>query len=213
MEPGEIAEIIMDRVMNFCKYNYGDILECLINHSPDQLDMFVDGYLTEEENRKLVNEVEKSDNFWNEVEKEYEELWKSWITIKVAGFLSEEVYLPIYSIIDNLNLDNDCKLRRLQAYEEVLDKFGDEVQRALQQKKPLSKSDLVFWFTKLGNIVFKLKNNDYYNQVNYYLNYYAMLDNDEKLLVLNYLSNEIRDAVYFTISDELRKLTRYISYS
>ncbi len=206
MEPRDVAEIVIDRVVDFCENNYGDIFVCQLIHSPDQLDVFIDNYLTEEELRELVKEIDKSEKFWDEVEEAYEELWRMWITIKVAGFLSEEVYLPIYSIIDNLNLDNDCKAKRLEAYEEVLDNLGDEVQRALQQKKPLSKSDLAFWFTKLGNIAFRLKNNDYFNQVNYHLSYYDMLNNDEKLEVLEYLLKDIHNAVYHTISDELRKL-------
>jgi len=206
VEPRDVAEIVIDRVVDYCENNSGDIFVCQLIHSPDQLDVFIDNYLTEEELRELVKEIDKSEKFWDEVEEAYEELWRMWITIKVAGFLSEEVYLPIYSIIDNLNLGNDCKAKRLEAYEEVLDNLGDEVQRALQRKKPLSKNDLAFWFTKLGNIAFRLKNNDYFNQVNYYLSYYDVLNNDEKLKVLEYLLKYIHNVVYHAISDELGKL-------
>ena len=206
MEPDDVARLVIDRVVDYCRNNYGDIFVCQLIHSPDQLDVFIDNYLTEEELRELVKEIDKSEKFLDEVEEAYEELWRIWITMEVESFLGKEVYLPIYSIIDNPNLGNDCKAKRLKAYEDVLDNLGDEVQRALQRKKPLSKNDLAFWFTKLGNIAFRLKNNDYFNQVNYYLSYYDVLNNDEKLKVLEYLLKYIHNVVYHAISDELYKL-------
>jgi len=206
MEPREVAEIVIDRVVDYCQHNSGDgILECLADHSPDQLDIFIDGYLKEEEAKELDKAIENSDNFWDEVKKEYEALWKAWIITKVANFLGDEIDLTLYSIIDNPNLDNDCKARRLKAYAEVLDKFGDAVLRALQERKPLSESDLDYWFTQLGDIAFGVKNYNYYEEFGYYLGYYDSLDDSDKLDLLNILLDNI-DNAFYDINDELREL-------
>ena len=206
MEPHEVAEIVIDRVVDYCRNNSGDsILECLADHSPDDLSTFIDAYLAEEEDNELEKEVEKSDKFWDEVEKEYEALWKSWITTKVANLLGDEIDLTLYSIIDNSDLDNDCKARRLKAYAEVLDKFGDAVLRALQERKPLSESDLDYWFTKLGDTAFGVKNYNYYEEIGYYLGYYDSLDDNDKLDLLNILLDKI-DNAFYDINDELREL-------
>ncbi|MFP3234186.1 MAG: hypothetical protein RXR08_11055 [Sulfolobaceae archaeon] len=87
MEPGEVAEIIIERVVDYCRNTSGDpTLECLEYHSPDQLDVFVDGYLTEEENNELQKEIDKSEKFWDEVEKEYEKLWKQAKRIELDSY-------------------------------------------------------------------------------------------------------------------------------
>ena len=206
MEPRDVAELVMDRVANYCENNSGDSpLECLTDHSPDQLDVFVDAYLDEEEDNELNEAIENSDNFWDEVKKEYESLWKSWIITKVGNSLGDEIDLTLYSIIDNPRLNNDYKARRLKAYAEVLDKFGDAVLRALQERKPLSKKDLYYWLTELGDTAFGAGDYDYNNDVDYYLSYYDELNDNEKLDMLDILSNNIDDAFY-DINDELRKL-------
>ncbi|MCI4455205.1 MAG: hypothetical protein JHC23_00555 [Sulfolobus sp.] len=205
MEPREVAETVMDRVVSYCEKNHGDTLECLADHSPDQIDVFIDSYLREEENEGLSRAIEKSGTFWDEVKREYEKLWKSWLITKVAYYLGDEIALTLYSILDNPKLDNASKARRLKAYAEVLDKFGDAVKRALDEKKPLSSADLREWFAKLGDIAFGVKDHDYYDQVDYYLSYYDELSNNEKLDLLDMLLSEIDDAFY-TINPELRKL-------
>ncbi len=43
MEPRDVAEIVIDRVVDYCTNNSGDpILECLEYHSPDELSTFID---------------------------------------------------------------------------------------------------------------------------------------------------------------------------
>jgi len=205
MEPRDVAQLIMDRVANYCENNSGDTpLECLTDHNPDQLDVFVDAYLDEKEDNELNKAIENSDNFWDEVKKEYESLWKSWIITKVGNSLGDEIDLTLYSIIDNPRLNNDYKARRLKAYAEVLDKFGDAVLHALQERKPLSRKDLYYWLTELGDIA-GAGDYDYNNDVAYYLSYYDELNDNEKLDMLDILSNNIDDAFY-DINDELRKL-------
>jgi hypothetical protein len=206
MEPGDIAEIVMHRVANYCEHNSGDTpLECLTDHSPDQLDVFIDAYLNGKEAEDLDKAIENSDMFWDEVKKEYESLWKSWIITKVGNSLGDEIDLTLYSIIDNPRLNNDSKARRLKVYADVLDKFGDAVLHALQERKPLSRKDLYDWLTELGNTAFGAGDYDYNNDVDYYLSHYDEFNDDEKLDMLDILLSNIDDAFY-DINDELRKL-------
>ncbi len=55
MEPDEIAQNAFNRVMNFCRNNYDNTLGCLANHNPDQLDVFIDAYITDEEDKAIQN--------------------------------------------------------------------------------------------------------------------------------------------------------------
>ena len=206
MEPREVAELTIERVVNYCEHNSGDTpLECLADHSPDQLSIFIDGYLTKEEAEELDKAIESSETFWDEVKKEYEALWRSWIATKVGLYLGNEIDLTLYSITDNPRLNNTCKARRLKAYAEVLDQFGDAVLQALQKKKPLSRKDLYYWLTELGDVAFGGGNYDYDNDVDYYLSYYDELNDEEKLDMLDVLLNEIDDAIS-TTNEELRRL-------
>ncbi len=69
MEPHEVAEFVIDRVLDFCRNNRGDTFECMTDHSPDQLDVFIDAYLPDWMAEDLEKAIEKSDNFWDEVKK------------------------------------------------------------------------------------------------------------------------------------------------
>jgi len=206
MEPREVAELVMDRVAYYCEHNSGDIpLECLADHNPDELDKFVDSYLKENEAKDLDKAIETSGTFWDEVKKEYEKLWRSWLITEDAKSLGREIDLTLNYIIDNPRLNNADKARRLKVYRDVLDKFGDAVLQALQNKKPLSRKDLYYWLTELGDTAFGGGNYDYDNDVDYYLSYYNEFNNDEKLDVLDILLNEIDDAMS-TVNEQLREL-------
>jgi hypothetical protein len=206
MDPRELAELVIERVVNYCEHNSGDIpLECLADHSPDQLGVFIDAYLNGREAEELDKAIESTDAFWDEVKKEYEALWRSWIITKVGFSLGNEIDLTLSYITDNPRLNNTCKARRLKAYAEALDQFGDAVLRALQEKKPLSKKDLYYWLTELGDIAFGGGDYDYNNDVDYYLSYYDELNDEEKLDMLDILLNEIDDAIS-TVNEELREL-------
>jgi hypothetical protein len=206
MDPRELAELVIERVANYCEHNSGDTpLECLADHSPDQLDVFIDAYLKGREAEELEKAIENSDTFWDEVKKEYEALWRSWIVTKVGFSLGNEIRLTLYYITDNPRLNNTCKARRLKAYAGVLDQFRDAVLRALQEKKPLSRKDLYYWLTELGDTAFGNGDYDYNNDVDYYLSYYDELNDEEKLDMLNILLNEIDDAMS-TVNEKLREL-------
>ncbi len=203
MEPRDVAELVMDRVVNYCENNSGDSpLQCMLYHSPDQLDAFINSYLDEEEDNELNKAIENSDNFWDEVEKEYERLWKERMSLKVGGSLADELQLLYENIVQNDELDDASKARRLQAYAEVLDKFADAIKRALQNKKPLSDGDLDYWYKKIGDTAFGVKNYGYYEEIGYWEGFYDELDYSNKLEVLNILLDEI-DRVLYDIEHKL----------
>ena len=206
MDPREVAELVIERVANYYEHNSGDTpLECLADHSPDQLDVFIDAYLKGREAEELEKAIENSDTFWDEVKKEYETLWRSWIATKVGFSLGNEIDLTLSYITDNPRLNNTSKAERLKAYARVLDQFGDAVLRALQEKKPLSRKDLYYWLTELGDTAFGGGNYDYDTDIDYYLSYYDELNDEEKLDMLDILLNEIDDAIS-TVNEELREL-------
>jgi len=206
MEPRDVAEIVTDRVVNYCENNSGDSpLECMLYHSPDQLDVFIDSYLDEEEDNELNKAIENSDNFWDEVKEEYEKLWNERVSLKVGGSLADEVQLLYENIVQNDELDDASKARRLQAYAEVLDKFADAIKRGLQNKKPLSDGDLDYWYKKIGDTAFGVGNYGYYEEIGYWEGFYDELDDSDKLEVLSILLDEI-DSVLYDIEHKLPDL-------
>ncbi len=100
------------------------------------------------------------------------------------------------NIIQNDELSDSCKFRRLKAYGEVLEKFGDAIKHALQQRKPLSDSDLDYWYRKIGDTVFGVKNYNYYDKIDEYLYYYDNMSNDKKLETLSYLLDAVGNVLY-----------------
>ena len=204
MEPREVAEIIIDRVVDYCQNNSGDpVLECLEYHSPDELSTFIDAYLTEEEDKELQQEIDKSEKFWDEVKKEYEKLWEQAKDLELGNYindtgdyLADTLSMLYENIIQNYELSDTCKARRLKAYAEVLDKFGDAIKHALQERKPLSESDLDYWFRKIGDTAFGVKNYNYYDEIDEYLYYYDMASKDKKLEILSILLDEVGNVLY-----------------
>jgi len=204
MEPREVAEIVIDRVVDYCRNNSGDpVLECLEYHSPSDLSTFIDMYLTEEEDNELQKEIDKSEEFWDEVEKEYDKLWDQAKDLElgnyiddVRNYLDDTLSMLYENIIQNDELSDACKARRLKAYAEVLEKFGDEINRELRQGKPLSGWDLELWYKKIGDIAFGVKNYNYYDEIDEYLYYYDMMSKDKKLEILSILLDEVGNVLY-----------------
>ena len=142
MEPGEVAEIVIDRVVDFCRNNRDDtVVECLADHNPDELDIFIDAYLNGKEAEDLDKAIENLDEYWDEVKKEYEKLWDEEMSLQLGELLSDEMEALYENIVQNDELGDACKAKRLKAYAEVLDKFGDAIERALKDNKPLTESD------------------------------------------------------------------------
>jgi len=203
MEPEDIAEIVIDKVVNYCN-NLGDTLGCLKDYSPNRLGSFIDKYLTDNERKILKKMIINSDTFWDDVKKEYEARWKNKLWDKVADFLANKIDLTLDSIIENERLDDASKVKRLKAYQEVLEEFGDVIRHALGERKPLSKKELYDWFARLGDVAFLIniknifedieKNLNYYKELDYYLSYYDMLGDKEKREMLEWLLENIGSA-------------------
>jgi len=210
MEPREVAELVMDRVAHYCEHNSGDIpLECLADHNPDELDMFVDSYLKENEAKDLDKAIEASDTFWDEVKKEYEELWNEETGLQLGELLSDEITGGYESIVQNAEISDETKAKRLKAYAKVLEEFAEAIKRALKEKKPLPELELLDWFDKMGDAVFGVKNYNYYEMIGYEVGFYEGLSDDGKLKVLSILLDEIGDVLYDIDKDlsELGALT------
>lgn len=204
MEPDEVAELVLDRVVNYCSKVHDNTLECMADHSPDQLDVFIDAYLKENEAEDLDKAIENSGKYWDEVKKEYEKLWKEWWIHDIAYHLDDELKVLYEAIAYNdLLLSDSHRVRRLKAYEELLNEFKDAVRRALKDKKPLTELELYNWYKKMGEAVYGYKNNDYDKEVTYYLNYYDMLDDDDKLELLSILLNDYIDGDLYYIKQKL----------
>jgi len=210
MEPREVAELVMDRVVNYCEHNSGDgTLECLADHNPDELDMFVDSYLKENEAKDLDKAIETSDTFWDEVKKEYEAMWDEEMSLQLGHYLGDELEALYEEIIQNDLISDSSKVRRLKAYEEVLEEFADAIDRALKEKKPLTELELLHWYDKIGDAVFGFKNYNYYEIMGYYIGFYDTLSNSQKLEMLSGLLDVIADVLYDIDKDlsELGALT------
>ena len=206
MDPREVAELVIERVANYCEHNSGDMpLECLADHSPDQLDVFIDAYLKGREAEELEKAIENSDTFWDEVKKEYEKLWDEEMSLQLGELLSDEMEGGYENIVQNVEISDACQARRLKAYAEVLSGFGEAIKRALKEKKPLPELELLDWFDKMGDAVFGLKNYNYYEMIGYYVGFYDGLSDNGKLEVLSILLDTIAGVLY-DIEHKLRKL-------
>jgi hypothetical protein len=195
MEPGDIAEVVFDRVMDFCTKIHDQTLECLADHAPEQLSVFMDSYLEDEDND--INEaIENSDHtFWEAIEKEYEKLWTERLSIDISDSLGDILSLIAENIMQNDELNDASKVRYLKAYDEVLDKFGEAIKRALQDSEPLSPEVLQDWYMKIGDAV-SVNTSDYSNEVSYFVDFYTMLDDNEQLKVLSNLLDDVSNVLY-----------------
>jgi uncharacterized protein YeaO (DUF488 family) len=205
------AEDIFNRVKDSCKPS-DEWPRWMVEHSPDKFDEFVNRYLNGEEAEELKRFIENNsdvykspEEFWNEVKILYEALWTEWMSTKIAKSLNDLIMYSMRSIIHDNKLSHSCKIRRLKAFADELNKFRDAIQRALNEKKPLSKEDLYYWFTDLGAIG-SGADQVYNNMVNYWLSYYDKLSDDiGKLDALEVLLNEMDDE-FSRINEELSEL-------
>jgi len=211
ISPSKVAEIVLENVIDYCdnRYEGSDTsFDCFVDHNPDQFYEFIDlapfqPELSEEELKAIGN----PETFWDEVKKEYEKLWKESLIHNIARFLLidlKELYETL--AVNELHLRNSCRVKRLKAYEKVLNGFKDAIRRALQERKPLTELELLDWFKKMGEAVYGTKNNHYEKEVTYYLNYYDMLDDNDKLEVLSILLNNYIGKLLNKIEQELSEL-------
>jgi hypothetical protein len=171
--------------------------------------VFIDAYLNGKEAEDLDKAIENSDMFWDEVKKEYEKLWKDWWSEELAydfGHLVIEDQAK--NIMNNYELDNATKVRRLKAYAEVLHELADTIKQALQNQEPLSSADLYKWFKKLAEVTSSF-DSDYRKEVQYYLDFYDIWDVDQLQtlsLLLEYINRTLR-SIENTYLPELEALT------
>jgi hypothetical protein len=92
-------------------------------------------------------------------------------------------------------IDDPRKVRYLKGYVTVLDKFCKEINKCLDNSKPMSKGTLMDWLKKIGKAGSFSKSN--YNDImNYFTNYYNMLDDNDKLGILAIILDEIVNEMY-----------------
>ncbi|AME30104.1 hypothetical protein AZ270_gp81 [Acidianus tailed spindle virus] len=189
--------------MDYCRNNHDAMLECVVSHSPDLLSVFINSYL---KNKKAIENSDQK--FWESVKKEYEKLWKKWMREEVAYYLGD-ILVPV-DIIQNNELNNACKVGYLKAYEEVLNEFADRIKSALQEGVPLCGEYLYDWYMKMADVV-PIKRPEYNEQVSYFLDFYNMFDDSEKLEVLSILLDEIDSALYEIEEEYERNLEALIN--
>jgi len=195
MDPREEAELVFNRVVDYCENHSGDTpLDCMLSHNPDDYSTFASLYLNDEELEELES-VENPKAFDDEAEKEYAKLWNEWLAEEIAYTLGHlEIEDPAYNIANKDGLDNASKVKRLKAYAEVLREFADAIKRALQEKKPLSSTNLNKWFRRLAEVTSSF-NTDYRKTIQYYLDVYNMYDVDQLQtldLLLQYVNRTLR---------------------
>jgi len=129
---------------------------------------------------------------------------------EVAYYLGD-ILVPV-DIIQNNELNNACKVGYLKAYEEVLNEFADRIKSALQEGVPLCGEYLYDWYMKMADVV-PIKRPEYNEQVSYFLDFYNMFDDSEKLEVLSILLDEIDSALYEIEEEYERNLEALINNS
>jgi hypothetical protein len=214
--PSKVAKIVLDNVIEYCDNDYegsGTSFDCFVDHNPDQFYEFIDlplfkPGLSEEELEAIGN----PETFWDEVKKEYEKLWKETVIRDIVRFLDNdliELYVTLY--LNHLHISDSCRVKRLKAYEELLNGFKDAIRHALQERRPLTELELRDWYKKMGEAVYGYKNYNYnyykyFKEVVYDLNFYDMLDDNGKLEVLSKLLNNHIDGILNEIKRTLSEL-------
>jgi len=200
IEPEDIAIILIKRVVDYCN-SQRDTLACLKEYKPNKINILINIFLTQDERKILSNMILNSNMPKHEILSnmidEYEVRWKFKILKKISDFISNKLDLFLNSIINNNKLDNSTKLKRLKAFDSVLESFDLAVSSSLQEKKPLNKKDLTDWLARLADIAFIFsiedvdKNLDQYKELEYHLDYYEILDDEKKIMLLELLSENI----------------------
>jgi len=202
--PSEVAKDVLDNVIEYCDNYYegsGTSFDCIADHNPDQFYEIIDLPLLKpglsEEELKAVGNPE---TFWDEVKKEYEKTWKEWWAEEITYHLDRDLKVLYEELVWNdLHLsDLSLIVKRLKAYEELLNGFKDAIRRALNERKPLTELELRDWYKKMAEAVYGCKKymyHRYYSDVTYFLNYYDMLDDNGKLEVLSKLLNNHIDGI------------------
>jgi hypothetical protein len=213
MEPSEVASDFMDKLVNYCISHASDYTECIAG-AMEGLDKVLSFFFTRtgyEVDPEIGEAINNSDTFRDEVEKELKEMLNHESAITMANEtygLSSVLYELYDNVVDNEDLINFRKVKLLKAYEKVLEEFVNVIDRALKEKKPLSKKDLYDWFMNIGETVIGTEAYDWIDpQVDFWLShYYDMLNDDYKLEMLEYIQDYIIEDMLPRIKQKLSEL-------
>jgi len=190
LDPSEVAGDLMDELINYCKDH--DEYECM--PKPDEEDVLdeVLGKIIDIIDPEVEEAIENSGAFRDELEKELKEMlndyWASSISMELADVLDE----AYGNIANNEDLINFRKVKLLEKYEKVLEEFVDAIDRALNEKKPLSKKELFYWLMDIGDTALGTEAYDWFDlRVDYWLGFYDSLNDNYKLLMLRDLKYNI----------------------
>jgi hypothetical protein len=178
--PSDLADFLFKRVVFYCENLSDDRpfgLDCMMRHHPNAFSIFANSFIPQEVAEKLKT-IGNPTTFWNDVEKEYKKLWDEWWAHKLAWALG---HLETEELADNIvndnELDNAGKVKRLKAYAEVLHEFADAIKRALQEKKPLSSADLYEWYKRIKEVASPFGFDKWARKaIEYFLRFYDMYE-------------------------------------
>ena len=207
LDPSEVAGILMEKLINKCM----DDPECTpLPDDEDALYRALDyclGSTVCDIDPEAEEAIEKSETFRDELEKEFREMlndyWAGMIS-RGLGNVLDEAY---DKIVNNKDLVDFRKARLLTKYQKVLEEFVDTIDRALNERKPLSKKDLYNWFMDIGDTVLGTEAYDWFDlQVDNWLSFYDSLKDNYKLVMLWYLKDNITDELLPKIKQKISEL-------
>ena len=209
LDPSEVAGFLMEELINECD----DDPECMpLPDDEDALYRALDvcaSYVCDEL-IEIEEAMEKSETFRDELEKEFRERLNDFWAYELSNpgyglsHVLDEVY---YNIADNKDLVDFRKARLLTKYQKVLEEFVGTIDRALKEKKPLSKKDLYNWFMDIGETVLGTEAYDWFDlQVDNWLSFYDSLKDNYKLVMLWYLKDNITDELLPKIKQKISEL-------
>ena len=194
MEAKDIAEIVLDKVIKYCNKEDAP-LECLTKHTPNQLSCFAYLFLAGK-NDEVVELIEKSDKtFWDEMEKEYSNLWNERIVIDIGNNIGDILGQIVEFMVQYDEIDDARKVRLLKAYDALLDKFGKAINESLKNSKPMNKGVLHDWLKKVGRAG-SMDNANYNDEISKLVNFYNEMGDNNKLRILSIILDEIGDDMY-----------------
>ena len=209
LDPSKVAGDLMDELINYCMDH--DEYECMpLPDEEDALYIALDVCASRvcSELIEIEEAIKNSQTFRDELEKEFREMLNDyWATHIAFGLddLLDEVY---DRIANNEDLVDFRKARLLKKYQKVLEEFANAIDRALKEKKPLSKEDLYNWFMDIGDAVLGTEAYDWFDlRVDFWMGFYDPLNDYYKLLMISKLKDGIRGFAYRLLPKIKQKLS------
>lgn len=206
LDPREVAGDFMHELVNLCSF------ECM--PKPDEEDVLCRVldycYSRCDIDPEVDVAIKKSKTFRDELEKELREMLNDFWAKTISAGLTIELDKIYDEIVNNEYLVNFRKARLLKKYQKVLEEFADAIDRALKEKKPLSKKDLYNWFMEIGDTVLGTEAYDWFDpEVDNWLSFYDSLNDNYKLVMLWILEDVIRynvNSLLHRIKEKLSEL-------